>query len=301
MNMIGDPRHCLKALEVGCDVICAQGTEGGGHTGLIPPRAPLTCPHPQHALNARGNRHDASHSNVCGDGPLPRPSTPCASTLAPSNSPLPGARQAQFLRHASGNRRCRLQSSPPSLARRHTPYRLPGGIYNGAGVAAALALGASGVWVGTAFLCSKAGDALALARPPRSPVTRLVMSRSATSRQGTRRLSCRPPRQAIALGSPLTASAATAGHNHPQYSSRHRGAQPSLACPTRSGSTLTLTELEVQRYYSGRTMRVIKNKWVAKWQAKDAEATELLEGGMQPSLHDFGEVRPRARGRAMVR
>ena len=30
MNMIGKPRHAEKALAVGCDIICAQGTEGGG-------------------------------------------------------------------------------------------------------------------------------------------------------------------------------------------------------------------------------------------------------------------------------
>jgi NAD(P)H-dependent flavin oxidoreductase YrpB (nitropropane dioxygenase family) len=33
MNMIGAPKHVPKALEAGCDIICAQGGEGGGHTG----------------------------------------------------------------------------------------------------------------------------------------------------------------------------------------------------------------------------------------------------------------------------
>eukprot|EP00939_MAST-03C_sp_MAST-3C-sp1_P001760 g1760.t1 len=32
MNMIGAPRHVDKALAAGVDIICAQGTEGGGHT-----------------------------------------------------------------------------------------------------------------------------------------------------------------------------------------------------------------------------------------------------------------------------
>ncbi len=36
MNMIGAPRHAEKALAVGVDIICAQGGEGGGHTGDIP-------------------------------------------------------------------------------------------------------------------------------------------------------------------------------------------------------------------------------------------------------------------------
>jgi len=35
MNMIGAPRHVDKALAAGVDIICAQGTEGGGHTGKI--------------------------------------------------------------------------------------------------------------------------------------------------------------------------------------------------------------------------------------------------------------------------
>jgi len=36
MNMIGHPKHAAKALAVGVDIICAQGGEGGGHTGSIP-------------------------------------------------------------------------------------------------------------------------------------------------------------------------------------------------------------------------------------------------------------------------
>ena len=35
MNMVGHPKHVPKALAVGVDVICAQGGEGGGHTGDI--------------------------------------------------------------------------------------------------------------------------------------------------------------------------------------------------------------------------------------------------------------------------
>jgi len=36
MNMVGHPKHVTKALDLGVDVICAQGGEGGGHTGDIP-------------------------------------------------------------------------------------------------------------------------------------------------------------------------------------------------------------------------------------------------------------------------
>eukprot|EP01084_Bolivina_argentea_P219376 372089_1 len=36
MNMVGHPKHVKYALEAGVDLICAQGGEGGGHTGSIP-------------------------------------------------------------------------------------------------------------------------------------------------------------------------------------------------------------------------------------------------------------------------
>lgn len=36
MNMIGHVKHVKKCLALGVDIICAQGGEGGGHTGDIP-------------------------------------------------------------------------------------------------------------------------------------------------------------------------------------------------------------------------------------------------------------------------
>lgn len=36
MNMVGHPKHVKYALDVGVDLICAQGGEGGGHTGSVP-------------------------------------------------------------------------------------------------------------------------------------------------------------------------------------------------------------------------------------------------------------------------
>lgn len=36
MNMVGAPKHAEKALKLGVDIVCAQGSEGGGHTGEIP-------------------------------------------------------------------------------------------------------------------------------------------------------------------------------------------------------------------------------------------------------------------------
>jgi NAD(P)H-dependent flavin oxidoreductase YrpB (nitropropane dioxygenase family) len=35
--MIGHPKHVKKALDAGVDIICAQGGEGGGHTGSSTP------------------------------------------------------------------------------------------------------------------------------------------------------------------------------------------------------------------------------------------------------------------------
>ena len=35
MNMIGAPKHVKKAIDAGVDIICAQGGEGGGHTGEV--------------------------------------------------------------------------------------------------------------------------------------------------------------------------------------------------------------------------------------------------------------------------
>jgi len=36
MNMIGHPKHVPKCIALGADMICAQGGEGGGHTGDVP-------------------------------------------------------------------------------------------------------------------------------------------------------------------------------------------------------------------------------------------------------------------------
>ncbi|ELU42862.1 2-nitropropane dioxygenase [Rhizoctonia solani AG-1 IA] len=35
-KMVGHPKHVAKALDAGVDIICAQGGEGGGHTGYVP-------------------------------------------------------------------------------------------------------------------------------------------------------------------------------------------------------------------------------------------------------------------------
>jgi enoyl-[acyl-carrier protein] reductase II len=78
--------HAQRALDAGCDVVVAQGTEAGGHTGTVAtmPLVPLIV--------------DA------------------------------------------------LQGAIPVVA--------AGGIFDGRGLAAALALGADGVWIGTRFIAT---------------------------------------------------------------------------------------------------------------------------------------------------
>lgn len=94
MNMIGHPKHAAKALEQGVDVICAQGGEGGGHTGDTP--FSILIP---------------AVVDLCKDAKSPLTGEPVIVVAA-------------------------------------------GGIADGRGLAASLAYGASGVWVGTRFVAS---------------------------------------------------------------------------------------------------------------------------------------------------
>ncbi|PLN77813.1 2-nitropropane dioxygenase [Aspergillus taichungensis] len=92
MNMIGHPKHVQKALDAGADIICAQGGEGGGHTGDVP-----------------------------------------TTVLIPTVAKL-----------------CQGKKSP--LTGGPVQVVAAGGLYNGNSLAAALMLGASGVWIGTRFI-----------------------------------------------------------------------------------------------------------------------------------------------------
>lgn len=94
MNMIGHPKHVIKALAQGVDIVCAQGSEGGGHTG------------------------DTAFS-----------------ILIPAVVNL-----------------CKNYKSP--LTGEPVVVVAAGGISDGRGLAAALAYGAAGVWVGTRFVAS---------------------------------------------------------------------------------------------------------------------------------------------------
>lgn len=102
MNMVGAPRHAEKALEAGVDIVCAQGGEGGGHTGDIP-----------------------------------------FSVLVPAVVDV-----------------ARRYTSP--LTGRPALVVAAGGVSDGRSLAAALMLGAAGVWVGTRFVASVESGASSL-------------------------------------------------------------------------------------------------------------------------------------------
>ncbi len=86
INMCGRVDHARRAVDAGCDIVVAQGTEAGGHTGLI-----ATMPLVPQIVDAVGDR---------------------------------------------------------------VPVVAAGGIVDGRGLAAALTLGADGVWVGTRFIAT---------------------------------------------------------------------------------------------------------------------------------------------------
>jgi enoyl-[acyl-carrier protein] reductase II len=92
ISMCGKVEHAQRALDAGCDVVVAQGTEAGGHTGTVAtlPLVPLIV--------------DAVHGAI--------------------------------------------------------PVVAAGGIFDGRGLAAALALGADGVWIGTRFIATPEARAL---------------------------------------------------------------------------------------------------------------------------------------------
>lgn len=86
VNMCGKVAHARAAVDAGCDIVVAQGTEAGGHTGQV-----ATMPLVPLIVDAVGE---------------------------------------------------------------HVPVVAAGGIFDGRGLAAALALGADGVWLGTRFIAT---------------------------------------------------------------------------------------------------------------------------------------------------
>ncbi len=91
-SMCGKVRHAIAAVASGCDFVVAQGTEAGGHTGLIATMALV----PQ-VVDAVGDK---------------------------------------------------------------VPVVAAGGLFDGRGLAASLALGADGVWIGTRFIATPEAQAV---------------------------------------------------------------------------------------------------------------------------------------------
>lgn len=89
MCMAGNVRHAVKAAEAGCDVVIAQGTEGGGHTGSV----------------------------------------------------------------------ASVALWPQCVDAVDVPVVAAGGLFDGRGLAAALAFGCQGVWMGTRFIASEEAHA----------------------------------------------------------------------------------------------------------------------------------------------
>lgn len=86
VSMCGKVEHAVRAVDAGCDLVVAQGTEAGGHTGQV-----ASMPLIPQIVDAVGDR---------------------------------------------------------------VPVVAAGGIFDGRGLAAALALGADGIWVGTRFIAT---------------------------------------------------------------------------------------------------------------------------------------------------
>jgi enoyl-[acyl-carrier protein] reductase II len=111
VSMCGKVEHAVRAVDAGCDLVVAQGTEAGGHTGQV--------------------------------ASLP---------LIPQIVDAVGAR---------------------------VPVAAAGGIFDGRGLAAALSLGADGIWVGTRFIATPEArsvlgykDALLASREDQTTVSR---------------------------------------------------------------------------------------------------------------------------------
>lgn len=117
MNMIGHPKHAIKACEAGADIICAQGGEAGGHTGDIPFRC------------------------SCMISSLKE----CELTRRASSVLIPACADV-----------CKRYTSP--ITGKEVLVVAAGGVGDGRSIAAALMLGAAGVWVGTRFVpCLESG------------------------------------------------------------------------------------------------------------------------------------------------
>ena len=85
VNMCGKVDHAVRAVEAGCDLVVAQGTEAGGHTGQV-----ATMPLVPQIVDAVGDRVPVVAAGGIFDGrglAQRSPSAPTASGSAPASSP----------------------------------------------------------------------------------------------------------------------------------------------------------------------------------------------------------------------
>ncbi len=86
VNMCGKVDHARRALAAGCDIVVAQGTEAGGHTGTV-----ATMPLVPQIVDAVGGEIPvvAAGGIFDGRGLPPWPSGPTVCGWGPGSSPRP--------------------------------------------------------------------------------------------------------------------------------------------------------------------------------------------------------------------
>lgn len=87
VNMCGEVRHAVAAVEAGCDLVVARGTEAGGHTGEVPTFALVPRWSTPWATACRWSPPAASSTG--GAWPPPWPSGRTGRGSAPASSPPP--------------------------------------------------------------------------------------------------------------------------------------------------------------------------------------------------------------------
>ena len=72
MNMCGKVAHAVRAVDAGCDIVVAQGTEAGGHTGevatmvLVPEVVDAVAPTPVLAAGGISNGRQVAAAMALG-------------------------------------------------------------------------------------------------------------------------------------------------------------------------------------------------------------------------------------------
>lgn len=173
-----------RALEAaGVDAICAQGSEAGGHRGTFLPQ--------QRAATETATATAAAPApaaNTSEAGMPPQPSSSPAPTPSMANAGSRGAAAAAGAVSFEAGQIGTMALTPQMVDAVRVPVIAAGGIMDGRGIAAALALGASAAQLGTAFLtCEESGivevykQAILAAREDQTRVTRAFSGRPARS------------------------------------------------------------------------------------------------------------------------